>query len=484
MQVFSLEQLKKDTNGQRLSQSDLHPYLSSSESVLPAIITVKAAVYDVFRLMTTLTEAPSLQALLHRSTQMIAQVIDAGICLILLTEPSHREQYHIVAPLPLLLQREVERHPVTIPAPLLERLRDAMQQGRLLRLSTQEQDLLNPLINVDYADMWALPLILGDTSFGMILCYSGVPCQVADEGQLVLCTLARQMALAIEHHQRTEREACEQQQKEVYTFMSDLFHIDASCTEAALQKWACKLGCNLAVPHLVVSIHLLPLLGNYSVTEDERVIRTRYAATQVKRHICTQYPGSLVTDDGEHVRCLLRLEAESMTEEVNRDFDKLAEQLSNEHQVSLFAGISIPCRTVGDYRHGYAQAQEALQVVQWLKQKGGTASFNTLGIYRYLYRFAQQNTLRDQYQAQVAALADYDQSRHTNLLETLELYLECGRNIAETSEQLHIHRNTVQQRLERIQSVCLLDLSQRVHWLPLLVALKVHRLTSAGGEIR
>jgi DNA-binding PucR family transcriptional regulator len=120
-------------------------------------------------------------------------------------------------------------------------------------------------------------------------------------------------------------------------------------------------------------------------------------------------------------------------------------------------------------------------VAQWLRQQGGSASFDTLGVYRYLYRFARENVLSDAYQTQIATLAAYDQCRHTNLLETLETYLECGTNIADTSEQLHIHRNTVQQRLERIQSLCLLDLSQRANRLPLLVALKIYRLTSSGG---
>jgi sugar diacid utilization regulator len=438
-------------------------------------------VYALFRLMTTLAQSPSLADMLHVSARMIAQVIDTGLCLILLTEPPHHDHYHTVACVPALLDNELERHPLTIASPLVERLRDAVQQGRLLQLSTQEQDALNPLNNVAYADLCALPLILGGTSLGMILCYSRVALQVPDEGQLILCTLARQMALAIEHYQRTERDACEQQQKQVHAFMSDLLHADTLSSETALQKRACLLGCNLAVPHLVVSLQLLPVSGNGILTEQERGARRRVASTRARRHIHEQYPGSLTDGESEQILCLLRLETGRTSAAVNQEFDKLAALLRDEEHMSLFAGISTPCHALSDYRCSYAQAQEALQVVQWLKPQGGSASFDTLGVYRYLYRFAQENVLSDSYQAQIAALAAYDQCRHMNLLTTLETYLECGTNIAATSEQLHIHRNTVQQRLERMQSFCLLDLSQRANWLPLLVALKVHRLTSPDG---
>lgn len=475
MQVFSPEQLKEDNDGQR-----------PSEPMPPAFVAAKPTIYDVFCLMTTLTQASSLQAMLHESAQIITQVIEKVLCLILLPRPLHSSQLQLAACVPALLgvsrfdMEEAEMQVVTIPTALRERLQDATLHGRVLRLNTQEQEILNPFKKVEYADLCAIPLILGDMYLGMILCYSSVPLQVTDEEQLILCTLARQMALAIEHYQRIEREACEQQQQ-VHAFMSDLLHADASYTAAALQKRACLLGCNLATPHLVVSLHLLPVLGNSILTEEERVARIRGASTRTRHHIHELYPGSLTDGESDQILCLLRLEPGRTIDAVNQELDTLAASLRDEEHMSLCVGISMPCQALSEYRSGYAQAQEALQVAQWLRQQGGSASFDTLGVYRYLYRFARENVLSDVYQAQIATLAAYDRCRHTNLLETLETYLECGTNIAETSEQLHIHRNTVQQRLERIQSLCLLDLSQRANRLPLLVALKVHRLTSSGG---
>jgi sugar diacid utilization regulator len=277
----------------------------------------------------------------------------------------------------------------------------------------------------------------------------------------------------------TSGEEREQQQRQVlHAFMHDLLHPTTLCAEAALQKRACTIGWNLAAPHLVVSMQLLPLVGNSVVREDERLARTRRASAQMKRCLQEHYPGSLTDGDDEQLLCLLRLETERAVDMVNQWFDELAELLHNEQHIGLFAGISTPCYALSEYRRGYAEAQEALQVVQWLKQKRGSATFNELGVYRYLYRFAQENTVRDQYQAQITILATYDRQRKTNLLATLEAYLEGGTNIARASSQLHIHRNTMLQRLERIQSLCSVDLEQHTNWLPLLVAIKLYQIAS------
>ena len=60
--------------------------------------------------------------------------------------------------------------------------------------------------------------------------------------------------------------------------------------------------------------------------------------------------------------------------------------------------------------------------------------------------------------------------------ETLETYLECAGNLTKTSERLFVHRNTLIQRLERLQSLCDIDLQERGNWLTLQVAIKVYKL--------
>ena len=55
-------------------------------------------------------------------------------------------------------------------------------------------------------------------------------------------------------------------------------------------------------------------------------------------------------------------------------------------------------------------------------------------------------------------------------------YLSCGGNIARTAEQLYVHRNTLVQRLDKLQELVGLDPHDSTHWLPLHIALGLWRL--------
>lgn len=53
----------------------------------------------------------------------------------------------------------------------------------------------------------------------------------------------------------------------------------------------------------------------------------------------------------------------------------------------------------------------------------------------------------------VRKIQEYDQANGTNLLETLKIYLNNRCNAAETSSQLHMHRNTLLHRIKRIEEI-------------------------------
>jgi sugar diacid utilization regulator len=199
---------------------------------------------------------------------------------------------------------------------------------------------------------------------------------------------------------------------------------------------------------------------------------------QIRHYLEGRYPGSLLDERATQLVCILNLDTHTSFEQLHACLHELAQRMRDEYAISLVAGIGDLCRMVGDYQRSYAEACEALEVGRCLHRE--CIQFNELGAYRYIYRFAQTDILRDEYQKQVDLIADYDRRRKTNLLETLEVYLECGGNAAKTSGQLNVHRNTLLQRLARLQKLCGLDLEQCQHRLPLLIALKVYRLRSSS----
>jgi DNA-binding PucR family transcriptional regulator len=145
----------------------------------------------------------------------------------------------------------------------------------------------------------------------------------------------------------------------------------------------------------------------------------------------------------------------------------------------LFAGISNSCSGIRDYKRGFVEAQEALQIGESLHRYVGSARFSELGAYRYLYPFAHERRLSDRYLDHIEAIAHYDREhKRGNLLSSLETYLGLGGNIKDAAEQLKVHRNTLTQRLERIQSICKVDLNAYAERFSLQLALMVYRLRS------
>jgi sugar diacid utilization regulator len=213
--------------------------------------------------------------------------------------------------------------------------------------------------------------------------------------------------------------------------------------------------------------------------EDRHAIHKRING-QIRRRIQDSYPGSVLYERENLLTCIICLSKDPTAARLKSWLGELGRQMRTENGVRLSIGIGNQCQIISDYRRGFAEASEALQMGQSLNHDGGVTHFNDLGVYRYLYKIARMDDLRDMYQDQVARIAAYDRRKGTDLLDTLETYLECAGNLTKTSDRLFVHRNTLIQRLERLQSLCDIDVQDRSNWLTLQVAIKVFKLRSNG----
>jgi PucR C-terminal helix-turn-helix domain len=83
-------------------------------------------------------------------------------------------------------------------------------------------------------------------------------------------------------------------------------------------------------------------------------------------------------------------------------------------------------------------------------------AFEHTGAYRLLLPAMSEDPgeLERFYEETVAPLAAYDEQYETDLVATIEAYLEKDGNITPTAEQLFTHRHTVRYRLERVKDLC------------------------------
>ncbi|MFZ1154649.1 MAG: helix-turn-helix domain-containing protein [Solirubrobacteraceae bacterium] len=91
----------------------------------------------------------------------------------------------------------------------------------------------------------------------------------------------------------------------------------------------------------------------------------------------------------------------------------------------------------------------------------GVLAFEQTGAYRLLLSTMSENPseLQRFFAETVEPLVAYDEQYETELLQTLETFLEADGNVAGTAQRLFTHRHTVYYRLERVRELTGLDVS-------------------------
>ena len=443
----------------------------------------------------TISSGLYLDEMLRSLATLTVQIMEADQCVILLMDQA-RGRLTVRASAPALNERSLNFQSVDIDRATWEKLREPGGRGQSPEISGNALERLNPLKDTQHKTLHSVPLVAGAEHLGLLNLYSARSRRYTSEDQTLLGTIANQIAMAIKNSHLVDMLA---QKNLVKGFFDDLMY-GTYDSEDTLRQRANFIGCDLTRVHTVAMIEIIhmdeenseekervqgtaarPQADASPQTEEDRLVLHKRITGQVRRRIQDSYPGSVLYERENVLTCIICLSKDPTGSRLKISLRDLARQMRAEHGVRMSIGVGNQCQQISDYRRGFAEATEALQMGQNLNPDGGVTHFNDLGVYRYLYKIARMDDLRDMYQDQVAHIATYDRRKGTDLLDTLETYLECAGNLTKTSNRLFVHRNTLIQRLERLQSLCEIDLQERSNWLTLQVAIKVYKLRSNRG---
>jgi sugar diacid utilization regulator len=143
---------------------------------------------------------------------------------------------------------------------------------------------------------------------------------------------------------------------------------------------------------------------------------------------------------------------------------KVAEGVRRELDASLTGyhtsvAISRPASDPADIHRAGAEALLAANVAE--AQGTPLLAFEDTGAYRILLPAMSEDPgeLQRFHDETVAPLTAYDEQYDTDLVRTLESFLEADGNVAKTAEKLFTHRHTIRYRLERVRDLTGLDVS-------------------------
>lgn len=208
-------------------------------------------------------------------------------------------------------------------------------------------------------------------------------------------------------------------------------------------------------------------------------VATGDASLQVRMHhfgiqIARDHQGVAGSQGGRLVLILPGTDAHAMA---GRAQSRLA--------TSLGSPVWVGAARCADPRYLSLAAAEALRCARALERmtsSGGAATVETLGHIGLLLGSDSKETVVDFISKAIGPLLDYDKERSSELIPTLEAYLSHNGSLKASAAELHVHPNTVLQRLQKVST--LLDdddwRSRSEKRLDLQLALRLHGLSQSS----
>lgn len=135
------------------------------------------------------------------------------------------------------------------------------------------------------------------------------------------------------------------------------------------------------------------------------------------------------------------------------------------------------CEDIERVSSSYLEAWETMELGKKLYSKDFALSCDDMLPYLLVKRFLSGANSPGLYENIYAPLLRYDREKEGELVLTLETYLQNGYSRTRTAEKLHLHRNSLNYRLQKIEELLGCDL-QQLDPFPLLLASISRRLSS------
>lgn len=175
------------------------------------------------------------------------------------------------------------------------------------------------------------------------------------------------------------------------------------------------------------------------------------------------------------ILCMLPLQNDSIRP---RELaEALRERLIMDYE-SVVVAIGTPAPSVMEWTNTLKEAEQAMTLGKQLFGSQRVLAFGDLGVYRLLVLLRNAPEMWTFYRETLSKLVAYDRKQGGELLKTLEEYFNNLGNLRATSEALHVHRNTLLYRLERIKQISGMNLEDAEEYFALWLALRAHRVLS------
>ncbi len=316
---------------------------------------------------------------------------------------------------------------------------------------------------VRHEDDWIAAVAAGGELLGALVLRGHPGLDPVDQRTLERAAMVTSLLLL------ARRSAAEAEQRVRGELLDDL--LDARDRDPRLlRERATRLHADLDAVHVVLAARLE---GDAADADQEAHTRRRLAAAA--SHLAATRHGLASARDGGTV-LLLPLHPGATATDVAR---RAARQLGTAVHAPVTVGASAPAADLATHPDAvataYGEARRCLDALRLLGRSGDGAAAEDFGFLGLL--LAGDRDIPGFVDRTIGEVAEYDARRGTELLRTLDAYFACGMSPARTKDELHVHVNTVAQRLERVGRLLGDDWQSPARALEIQLALRLHRLS-------
>ncbi|NUS28263.1 MAG: GAF domain-containing protein [Streptomyces sp.] len=266
------------------------------------------------------------------------------------------------------------------------------------------------------------------------------------------------------------RSAAEAEQRVRGELLDDL--LDARDRDPRLlRERAARLHADLDATHVVLAARLD---GTTADAEQEADARRRLWSAA--SHLAATRHGLAAARDGGTVLLLPLKPGDTATALARRTARHLGTAVHEAVTVGASAPVADLATRADSVTAAYEEGRRCLDALRLLGRTGDGAAAEDFGFLGLL--LAGDRDITGFVDRTIGQVVSYDERRGTDLLRTLDAYFACGMSPARTKDELHVHVNTVAQRLERIGRLLGDDWQSPARALEIQLALRLHILSA------
>ncbi|MBE8470419.1 helix-turn-helix domain-containing protein [Streptomyces justiciae] len=319
---------------------------------------------------------------------------------------------------------------------------------------------------VRHGDDWIAAVAAGGELLGALVLHGHPGLDPVDQLTLERAAMVTSLLLL------ARRSAAEAEQRVRGELLDDL--LDARDRDPRLlRERASRLHADLDATHVVLAARL-----DSTTADAEQEADARRRLWSAASHLAATRHGLAAARDGGTVLLLPLKPGDTATALARRTARHLGTAVHEAVTVGASAPVEDLATRPDTVTAAYEEGRRCLDALRLLGRAGDGAAAEDFGFLGLL--LAGDRDITGFVDRTIGQVVSYDERRGTDLLRTLDAYFACGMSPARTKDALHVHVNTVAQRLERIGRLLGDDWQSPARALEIQLALRLHVLSASA----